>query len=182
MCCGSRRDGTIPRAAQGVFRSTCPASTSSRTLSRRPRTCRLHGPGGHALLPVGQLSSAYNVTGVRDVGVKTLSRCPAVQLNSPAAIIGALCDAVRLVPDKIHPSAADARGNGADNSTNGVGDVVVGAGHMVNAVAAGARDPPLQADDLRDSLSWRGKVMLPELSNGNMSLNRSDLGCLHSRS
>ena len=106
----------------------------------------LHGAGGHALLPVGQLSSAYNVTGVRDVGVKTLSRCPAVQLNSPAAIIGALCDAVRLVPDKIHPSAADARGDG-DNAANGVGDVVVVAGRVVNAVAAGARDPPLPLRD-----------------------------------
>src|SRR6476659_6488651 len=30
-----------------------------------------------------------------------------------------------LVPDKIHPSAADAR-DGADNAANGVGDVVVG--------------------------------------------------------
>jgi hypothetical protein len=55
-----------------------------------------------------------------------------VQLNSPAAIIGALCDAVRLVPDKIHPSAADSRDDGADNSANGVGDVVVVAGRVVN--------------------------------------------------
>ena len=54
-----------------------------------------------------------------------------------------------LVPDEIHPSAADA-GDGADNAANGVGDVVVGAGRMVDAVAAGARDPPLQADDLGD--------------------------------
>jgi hypothetical protein len=45
---------------------------------------------------------------------------------------------------------ADARGDGADNAANGVGDVVVGAGRMVDAVAAGARDPPLQADDLGD--------------------------------
>ena len=45
---------------------------------------------------------------------------------------------------------ADARGDGEDNAANGVGDVVVGAGRMVDAVAAGARDPPLQADDLGD--------------------------------
>ena len=44
---------------------------------------------------------------------------------------------------------ADAR-DGADNPANGVSDVVVGAGRMVDAVAAGARDPPLQADDLGD--------------------------------
>ena len=44
---------------------------------------------------------------------------------------------------------ADAR-DGADNAANGVGEVVVGAGRMVDAVAAGARDPPLQADDLGD--------------------------------
>ena len=44
---------------------------------------------------------------------------------------------------------ADAR-DGADNAANGVGDVVVRAGRMVDAVAAGARDPPLQADDLGD--------------------------------
>src|SRR5258707_7352899 len=54
-----------------------------------------------------------------------------------------------LVPDKIHPSAADA-GDGADNAANGVSYVVVGAGRMVDAVAAGARDPPLQTDDLGD--------------------------------
>jgi hypothetical protein len=54
-----------------------------------------------------------------------------------------------IVPDKIQPSAADARGAGA-NAANGVGDVVVGAGRMVDAVAAGAQDPPLQADDLGD--------------------------------
>ena len=44
---------------------------------------------------------------------------------------------------------ADGR-DGADNAANGVGEVVVGAGRMVDAVAAGARDPPLQADDLGD--------------------------------
>src|SRR5260221_12833461 len=65
-------------------------------------------------------------------------------LVSPSASLRA------LVPDKIHPSAADARGNGADNSANGGGDVVVGARRMGDAVAAGARDPPLQSDDLGD--------------------------------
>ena len=47
------------------------------------------------------------------------------------------------------------------------------------AVAAGARDPPLQADDLGDEPIMARQEMWPELSNGSMSLNRSDLGCLH---
>ena len=71
-------------------------------------------------------------------------------LVSPSASLRA------LVPDKVHPSAADA-GDGADNAANGVGDVVVGAGRMVDAVAAGARDPPLQADDLGDGGSKWGR-------------------------
>ena len=40
----------------------------------------------------------------------------------------------KLLSDKIQPSAADAKGDGADNSANGVGDVVVGAGRMVDAI------------------------------------------------
>jgi hypothetical protein len=58
-----------------------------------------------------------------------------------------------------------------DNAANGVGDVVVAAGRMVDAVAVGARDPPLQADDLgRWADHGEGKVMWPEFSNGSMSL------------
>jgi hypothetical protein len=41
------------------------------------------------------------------------------------------------VVDKIQPSAADAR-DGADSAANGVSDIVVAAGRMVDAVAAGA--------------------------------------------
>ena len=42
------------------------------------------------------------------------------------------------VVDKIQPSAADAGGDGADSAANGVSDIVVAAGRMVDAVAAGA--------------------------------------------
>jgi hypothetical protein len=49
-----------------------------------------------------------------------------------------------LVPDKIHPSGAAARGDGADNSANGVGDVVVGAGRMVNAIPPASRGAALK--------------------------------------
>jgi len=69
---------------------------------------------------------------------------------------------------------ADAR-DGADNPAIGV--VVVAVRRMADAVFAGARDPPLQADDLGDEPII---LICPELSNGNMSLNRSDLGRLQS--
>ena len=61
-----------------------------------------------------------------------------------------MCDVgVALVDDKIQPSGAD-EGDGADSAGNGIGDVVMSAGRMVYGIAAGARDPPLQADDLGD--------------------------------
>ena len=92
----------------------------------------------------GKLASASALNSHCDSGPASTPIRPAhADLVSPSASLRA------LVPDEIHPSAADA-GDGADNAANGVGDVVVGAGPMVDAVAAGARDPPLQADDLGD--------------------------------
>ena len=57
-------------------------------------------------------------------------RAAHADLVSPSA-------SLRALDPKDAKSAADARGAG-DNAANGVGDVVVGAGRMVDAVAAGA--------------------------------------------
>ena len=104
--------------------------------------------------------------------------CQRIQQHAKWSIVSPSASLRALIPDKIHPSAAAARGDGADNAANGIGDVVVGAGRMVDAVAAGARPSRSRPTIWAMSRSWRGKVMWPELSNGSMSLNRSDLGCL----
>jgi len=81
----------------------------------------------------GKLASASTLNSHCDSGpASSPIRAAHADLVSPSASLRA------LVPDKIQPSVPDARGDGADNAANGVGDVVVAAGRMVDAVAAGA--------------------------------------------
>jgi hypothetical protein len=79
-------------------------------------------------------------------------RAAHADLVSPSASLRA------LVPDKIQPSAADDRGDGTDNAANGVGDVVVGAGRMVDAIPPITRCAALEGRQLAGELRMVDQV------------------------